>query len=328
MAATGKILVVDDEPHIRRILQFLLEEEGFTVREAAGGREALDALAEFRPDLIVLDVMMPQMDGFAVLKQLRAHFETRQLPVIMLTAKGESHDKVRGLRDGANDYLTKPFNHEELLFRLRNMLEASQAQREANPLTGLPGNRAIQRETLSRAERNESFAVMYVDIDRFKTFNDHYGYQRGDEAITFVAGLIRRCSREYGSADDFVGHVGGDDFVTVTSAEHAEALARAIITAFDAAVSGLHDAVDVSNGYLEVPNRSGEFERAPLISLTVALVVDAQVHFDHPAELSDTLAELKRHGKQQPGSVVVRERRSPRGAHELLGTTSDGEEIS
>jgi GGDEF domain-containing protein len=262
--------------------------------------------------------MMPGMDGFAVLKHIRADFETRQLPVIMLTAKGESADKVRGLRDGANDFLTKPFNHEELLLRLRNMLEASRAQRDANPLTGLPGNRAIERETRDRALSGEVFSIMYVDIDRFKSFNDHYGYQRGDEAISFLAGVLRRCSREHGGHGDFIGHVGGDDFILITSGVRAEKLARSIVAVFDAGVAGLHDAADVERGYLEVESRAGSVEQVPLTTLTVALVVDAQAHFDHPAALSDTLAELKRFGKQQPGSVIVYERRSPRGERELV----------
>jgi PleD family two-component response regulator len=246
----------------------------------------------------------------------------------MLTAKGESADKVRGLGDGANDYLTKPFHHEELLLRLNNMLEASRAQREANPLTGLPGNRAIERETLARAETAKPFAIMYLDIDRFKSFNDHYGYQRGDEAISFLAGVLRRCSRAHGSPTDFIGHVGGDDFVVITATDRAEALARAVVAEFDAGVAGLHDPADVARGFLEVENRAGERESVPLITLTVALIDAAQDHFDHPAELGDTLAELKRYGKQQPGSVVVRERRSPRGAHELLTATPDTEDAS
>ncbi|MFO7654599.1 MAG: response regulator [Candidatus Krumholzibacteriia bacterium] len=326
MAATGKILVVDDEPHIRRILQFLLEEEGFEVATAASGAEAVALAAQERPDLVVLDVMMPQMDGFAVLRRLRSEFETSRVPVIMLTARGDSAAKVRGLREGANDYLAKPFNQEELLLRLRNMLEADRAQREANPLTGLPGNHAIERETLVRARSGQPFAVMYVDIDRFKSFNDHYGYQRGDQAISFLARVLRDCSRAAGGGE-FVGHVGGDDFVVLSGSDGAEDLARSLLRAFDRGVVDLHDEVDLERGYLEVENRAGVREQVPLITVTVALVVDARAHFQHPAELGDTLAELKRFGKLQVGSVVVRERRSPRSAHEVLtGGTSEQDE--
>ena len=117
--------------------------------------------------------MMPKMHGFTVLKKIRDNFETGQIPVIMLTAMAESSDKVRGLRGGANDYLTKPFNHEALLLRLRNMLAANQAQRDANPLTGRAGHRAIGREWHRYVDEGVAFSFMYMDIDRFKGFNDY-----------------------------------------------------------------------------------------------------------------------------------------------------------
>lgn len=321
MAEDAKILVVDDEPHIRRILQFLLEQEGFEVLMAEDGEMALSVLEDQKPDLILLDVMMPKLDGFSVLARLRENFETCRIPVIMLTAKGESSEKVRGLRGGANDYLTKPFNHEELLLRMRNMLEANQAQRDANPLTGLPGNRAIERECQARVEAGTPFSFMYIDVDRFKGFNDYYGYSRGDEAISFVSRILRGSSQAAGLPTDFIGHVGGDDFVVITESSQPEDLAKLIIESFDQGISQLHDPDDFERGYLRVKNRAGVEEEIPLITLTVALVANAQGRFKHMAELSDAVAELKRYGKTQPGSVVVKERRSPSDAPVLMSSS-------
>jgi len=318
MADTSRILVADDEPHIRRILQFLLEQEGFQVHLVADGEEAWKAVTSFQPDLVLLDVMMPRMDGFSVLEIIRAGFETSRLPVILLTAKGEVEDRVRGLRGGANDYVIKPFNQDELLLRVKNLLEATRREREANPLTGLPGNRAIERELNERISGGREFACMYIDIDRFKSFNDQYGYSRGDRAISFLAGVLVGCTQKYGSPRDFVGHVGGDDFVVVTASEHSDDLGRHILDEFNAGVAGLHDSEDVSRGYLEVEGRDGRVKRFPLITLTVALVADAQGRFAHPAELSDTMAELKRYGKTMVDSVIVCERRSAPGQPELV----------
>ncbi|RKZ11894.1 diguanylate cyclase response regulator [bacterium] len=323
MADKARILVADDEPHIRRILQFLLEQEGFEVHLVADGEEAWKAVAGFHPDLVLLDVMMPKMDGYSVLKIIRAGFETSRLPVIMLTAKGEDSDKVRGLQGGANDYVIKPFNHEELILRVRNLLEATQREREANPLTGLPGNRAIEREIQERLSGQRHFACMYVDVDRFKSFNDQYGYSRGDRAISFLAGVLVGCTQKYGKARDFVGHVGGDDFVVVTECENARVLARHIIEEFDSGVSGLHDPQDVERGYLEVESRDGRIRRFPLITLTVALVAEAQGRYEHPAELSDVMAELKRFGKIQIDSAVACERRTASGATEMVLVGAD-----
>ncbi len=328
MTAKARILIADDEPHIRRILQFLLEQEGFEVQMAEDGEEAWKAVASFQPDLVLLDVMMPRMDGFAVLEIIRAGFETARLPVIMLTAKGEEQDKVKGLKGGANDYIIKPFNHDELLLRVSNLLEATRREREANPLTGLPGNRAIEREIQARISSGREFAIMYVDIDRFKSFNDHYGYSMGDRAISFLAGVLVGCTQKYGTGWEFVGHVGGDDFVVATETSIGESLAHRIVEEFDAGKVDLHDPADFKRGFLEVENRNGEIERFPLITLTLALVNDAKGRFDHPAELSDILAELKRFGKTTQESVIVRDRRTRDGEPELIlsGVETSGNE--
>ncbi len=312
------ILVADDEPHIRRILQYLLEQAGYDVVVAADGEDALQEVDRCAPDLVLLDVMMPRLDGFAVLRSIRSSLETARLPVILLTAKGQSDEKVRGLRGGANDYIIKPFDQEELLLRIHNMLEHARAQREANPLTGLPGNLAIAREATLRIASGASFAIMYLDIDRFKSFNDTYGYARGDRAITLLSRVLCDAVRALGVGDAFVGHVGGDDFIVIAPSARAEELACRIVRDFDAGVPALHDVEDASRGFLEIRTRSGTVECVPLITLTVALIVDAHGRFAHPAALSDTLAELKRFGKTMTGSVVVKERRSPADPHELV----------
>ncbi len=314
MGEPAKILIADDEPHIRRILQFLLEQAGYRILTAADGREALEQARTGAPDLVLLDVMMPHLDGFAVLEALREDRELRRLPVIMLTARDESPIRVRGLRGGANDYVAKPFDHQELLARVENMLENFRAQRDASPLTGLPGNLAIERELQERLASGPDFAVMYLDIDRFKSFNDHYGYARGDRAITLLAHVLCEAATARGDAGAFVGHVGGDDFIVVCACESAEALAQEVVRRFDAEVGDLHDADDLARGYLEIYTRTGEAVHAPLITLTIALIVGVRERFAHTAAMSDALAELKRHGKRQEGSVVVQERRTPDGA--------------
>jgi len=324
MIGKAKVLIADDEPHIRRILQFLLQNDGFEVEIAEDGLQAVERIRDFNPDLVLLDVMMPHMDGFAVLEHIRENFETSNIPVIMLTAKGEVSDKVRGLRGGANDYMIKPFDQDELLLRVSNLLASSKREREANPLTGLPGNRAIERETVSRINGGTEFGFMYIDIDRFKSFNDYYGFRRGDDAISYLAEILVQCSREAGSKSDFIGHVGGDDFVLITEPDCAEDLGRRIIEVFDTGVIDLHDADDAKKGFLKVEGRGGEIKRFPLITLTVALVADAKGRFQHPAQLSDTMAELKRYGKTMQSSVLVLERRTADGMSELVVASAAG----
>lgn len=328
MSGKAKVLIADDEPHIRRILQFLLQNEGFEVKMAEDGLQAVETIRDWRPDLVLLDVMMPHMDGFAVLEKIRENFETSNVPVIMLTAKGEVSDKVRGLRVGANDYIIKPFDQDELLLRVSNLLNSSKREREANPLTGLPGNQAIERETVARIAGQAEFGFMYIDIDRFKSFNDFYGFRRGDDAISYLASILVKCSRDHGSENDFIGHVGGDDFVLITEPHCAEELGRKIIEVFDVGVLDLHDAKDAEKGFLQVEGRGGEVKRFPLITLTVALVADAKGRFMHPAQLSDTMAELKRYGKTMKSSVLVLERRTVSGESELVVASGTGDNSS
>jgi diguanylate cyclase (GGDEF)-like protein len=304
------ILVVDDEPHIRKILAFLLEQNGFAVLTAEDGERALEVARRELPDLILLDLMMPKMDGYEVCQHLREDFQTAQIPIVIVTAKGEVREKVRGLKGGANDYLTKPYNHDELVARVRNMLDWSRAQRQANPLTGLPGNQAIESELQRRIMNEEAFAFMYVDIDNFKGYNDYYGYSRGDQAIRFVADVIRQTSQRLGSETDFIGHIGGDDFVVIGSPQIADAVAQGIVDDFDANSQSLYDAEDLERGHLEIRNRFGGSNMVPFCTITLAMVIDLGGTFNHWAKVSDVAAELKKYGKSLKGSVVVKERRS------------------
>ena len=304
-----KILVADDEEHIRRILQFQLEKYGFEVRTAENGEVALEMVHRERPDLLILDLMMPKVDGFEVCRKLRANFQTAQIPIIMLTAKSDLSDKIKGLSDGANDYLIKPYSNEELILRVRNVLEWSEKQKNANPLTGFAGNKAIEKELQRRIENGESFAFLYIDIDNFKAYNDYYGYHKGDEAIVFVADTITEAVESLGGPDDFVGHIGGDDFVVLTSVGRAEFVSRHVIDEFDKGSLFLMDEEDIRRGYLEIRNRLGEIKRVPLMSLTVAIVINENQRLRHFAQVSDIASELKKFGKGMTGSVVVRERR-------------------
>src|SRR4029450_7795862 len=217
-----RILIADDEPHIRQILRFTLERAGYQVFTAADGEEALVRANEIKPSLVLLDVMMPKIDGYEVCRKMRQDFSLNQIPVIMLSARGDQRDRVPGLEGGANDYLVKPYSNEELLLRVKNVLEWNIRQKEANPLTGLPGNTAIEREMIARISQKVPYAFLYVDIDNFKGFNDYYGYQKGDDIIEFMADVLRRTVVKLGANEDFVGHIGGDDFVMVVAPSRAE----------------------------------------------------------------------------------------------------------
>ena len=304
-----RILVAEDEPHLREVLRFQLESAGFEVIEACDGEQAVAKANDFIPDIALLDVMMPNVDGYEACRRLRASFVTRHIPIIMLTAKTAVSDKIHGLEGGANDYMTKPWQARELVARISRALEWSRQQRSASPLTGLPGNLSINEEINRRLGLDEPFAMLQIDIDSFKAFNDQYGYARGDQAIQRLAQIVAEASQRHGGVDNFLGHIGGDDFVILTAADHAEELGEEIIAEFNRTVGNLYDKFDRERGYVEVRNRLHNLERFPLMSLTIAMVSTERMPVSHLAQLIDIAQELKAHGKGIPGNVLVGERR-------------------
>jgi len=322
---TARILVVEDEPFIRQILKVQLETSGYTVATAENGVQALEEIKNNRPDLVLLDLMMPDMDGHEVCKRLKNCYETSNIPVIILTAKSDLGEKVRTLEHGANDYLTKPYEQDELLARVRNLLRWSQTQREANPLTGFPGNVSIEHEANRRLFRRDVFAFMYIDLDYFKPFNDHYGYKRGDDVIRLISKVISDSVRRLGNANDFIGHIGGDDFVVMTSPDRADDIADDIVREFDAGSKELYDPVDLERGYIEIESRNGAMDKFGFVSVTIAIVTNVRQEITHFARLSDLVSELKRYGKSVKGSIVVTERRTDQtGAHAGKAEASGG----
>lgn len=303
------IVIADDDSDLRDILRSVLETGGFSITEAADGTSALEIIRKNPPDLVILDFMMPGLTGPEICAQLKQDTVLRHVPIIMLTGKSEVQDKVHGINAGADDYLIKPFEPQELLARVRMVLRRMMIDLEANPLTKLPGNISIQRELERRIASGEPLAVCYIDLDRFKAFNDHYGFKRGDDVIKQTATALLEASRSSGSGSDFVGHIGGDDFLMMTTIKHAEPLCESIIKNFDAMAAKLYDEEDLSRGYLLHKDRKGQEFRVPLLSVSIALVTNEWHPLTHPGQVAKIGAELKAYAKQFDRSIYVKERR-------------------
>jgi diguanylate cyclase (GGDEF)-like protein len=256
--------------------------------------------------------MMPNMDGFELTRNLRQDSKTSTVSVIMLTARGLSADKLEGFSVGADDYIVKPFDTPELLARIRGVLRRSREMRAQSPLTGLPGNVRIENEIDLRVRAGGSFAILYADIDNFKSYNDHYGFMRGDHVIQWTARLIQDVTLETAGTEAFVGHVGGDDFVVVCLAEEAEDLAKRIIARFDAEASEMYDAEDRERGSIEVPNRMGEVQTFPIVTVSIGIATTARRTFSHFAEAVAIASEMKSYTKGTQGSSWAVDRRTAR----------------
>ena len=307
--ATTTILIVDDDPDLRDILRSTLEPAGFTVDEADNGEKALERVRIQPPDLVILDYMMPGLSGPQVCERLRQDLLLQHLPIIMLTGKSELHDKVYGIDAGADDYQIKPFEPKELLARVRMVLRRTTNDLDANPLTKLPGNISIQKELERRIASQQPFAVCYIDLNQFKAFNDHYGFKRGDEVIQRVATLLLQVSKREGAARDFIGHIGGDDFIAMTTTDRAEPLCAAIVREFDALAPRFYDEADRARGYLLHTDRKGQSIKLSILSVAIALVSTEGQPITHPGQVASRVAELKAYAKQFDRSLYVKERR-------------------
>ena len=193
---------------------------------------------------------------------------------------------------------------------MRKIQMSQQLCLDASPLTRLPGNIAIEQVLKGKMLNDEKFALCYIDLDDFKAYNDKYGYARGSELIKLTGEVIHRAKDEHGHADDFVGHIGGDDFVLITSPENVEPVCQAIIAAFDAAVPGHYAAEDQARGYIEGTDRYGVTRRFPLMSISIAVVSDARRNFGSPLEIAQVASEIKDYVKTLPGSNYLIDRRS------------------
>ena len=236
-----RILVVDDHEDNVELLRARLEARGYEVEAAMDGQEALDKVHASPPDLILLDVMMPRIDGIEVTRQLKGDSSLPFIPIIMQTALETTEDKVEGLDAGADDYITKPINFAELEARVKSLLRIKALQEEltraneallkasqTDGLTGLDNRRHIEErltEMFSHAARlNEPLACVMCDVDHFKSVNDTYGHQAGDAVLQQVAEVLRSSAREI----DRVGRYGGEEFIVLLpSANLADATAFA-----------------------------------------------------------------------------------------------------
>ncbi len=304
-----KVLAVDDDPDILDLLEVSLEDE-FEVIKAATGKDALSNIAKEKPDVIILDYMLPDTTGIEICRQIRNNPLYLHLPILMLTGKGEVEDKVTGLGAGADDYMVKPFSPPELIARIHMLIRRSTISLDANPLTRLPGNVSITNELTKRIKNKEKFAVLYIDLDNFKALNDYYGFERGDEVIKETSRIIIRSVQKNGTVNDFIGHIGGDDFVIVTNIDKAEEIAKEIINDFDKIAPQFYDEKDRLKGYIETEDRSGFQRQFPFVTISIGIITNLYKEFSHIAEISSIGVELKEAAKRIPRSNYVIDRRA------------------
>ena len=305
-----KVLVVDDERNILDIIRFNLEVEGYDVVTCMDGEDALRMVQEVQPDLILCDIMMPVVDGLDVCRRLKADGRTNQVPVVMLSARTQTHDKIASIEAGADDFITKPFDFSDLVARIKINLIRAKQKRDVSPLTGLPGSISIEAETKNRIVKGRLFATLYVDIDNFKPFNDIYGFPTGDKAVRMLTSIIDEAVKRLGNVDDFLGHGGGDDFVIITSPEKASTIAEDIIGRFDEEIVSLYKEDDLKRGYSILVDRLNRDNYIPIMTLSIGIASNYQRKISTHWEVGEIAKETLNYAKSIPGSTYFIDRRT------------------
>lgn len=304
----ARILIADDLPDLLQALKETLEREGFVVTAVDNGQSALEAIRAEPPDIAVLDLKMPRMNGFEVCRALREDPLLENLPVVILSASGSRESKIEGLDLGADDFITKPVDVRELLARIRMILKRTRQGLDANPLTRLPGNLSIESRIDRALADKRPLAVLYVDLNQFKAYNDAYGYDEGDRVLKGLARVLVDQVRRGGPAD-FIGHIGGDDFIALSTPDRMEDAASRICAAFDEAAPSFYSEEDRARGTIRSKDRLGTEREFPLLSVAIGICHNRERELKNFAQVAALGAELKKAAKSKAGSAYVVDRR-------------------
>lgn len=303
------ILAIDDDAQILELLVELLRPLGYDVICSRAADEGIDLARVHKPSAILLDLIMSGTDGFEAARRLAADVSLKHIPIIAMTGHETAKARLRDIVHQIDDYILKPFDPVDLETRLALSLRRSRTIGGANPLTRLPGNVAIQEEIIERIQAQKSFALLHIDLDEFKAFNDHYGFMRGDEVIKLLARCARDAIAAHASAGGFLGHIGGDDMAAVVDPDAAVPVAEHVLDRWDDLIPNLYEPEDVAKGYIEVVDRRGECQRYPLASVSIGIATTATRPLRTHWEASEVAAEMKHVAKSRSGSSIAIDRR-------------------
>lgn len=302
------IYVIDDKKELSATLERLYE--GVTEYRFTNVRaEELELALRNIPALIIIDEDNTNVDIIDICKTIRNDDDNSITPVAVVSSNIDKEHRVEVLKTSVQYYIKKPIDEQYLFYTVKNIIDLLYTNRKVSPLTGLPGNVQIQAEMKKRLLNQEIFAILYVDLDNFKAYNDVYGFSNGDEIIKFTAKVISKYAHNVENSDNFVGHIGGDDFVAIVNKTDYDKICQEIIIEFDTGVEKFYTKQDIARGYVEIENRKGVLEQFPMTTISVAVVeVDPSV-FKSPLEIGEVGAQVKHRAKSIMGSAYVINRR-------------------
>jgi diguanylate cyclase (GGDEF)-like protein len=306
-----KVLIITNDKNLREVLSFCFDGWGYDVffKESMDGD--ITPIKKMSPDIIIIDIHSAGKANLEICRLLKDDFITAPIPVITLINKRQLKTELLNLKQGVDDYLIKPPDPLDLRVRVEMAMRRCQYNFYASPLTGLPSGRTIEENIKDRLKKGEGFSFAYLDIDGFKYFNDVYGYLKGDRAIMQTAYILYTAVKRFGNKDDFMGHIGGDDFVFITTPDRYRAICKNITELFDRIMPFHYQDKDREQGYIVAKDRTNKIKNIPLMSISIAVVTrDAASQFRNTIEINEKVAEVKRYLKTFSGSKFMEDRRN------------------
>jgi diguanylate cyclase (GGDEF)-like protein len=289
----SRLLIVEDDVDIGNMLKIYFGGMEYDVDVAVRGSDALEKTKQVLPHLIVLDIMLPDIDGYEVCRNLRTNMRTSHIPVIFLTQKDERSDKLQGLELGADDYITKPFDIEELKLRVQGAIKRSQQQSLTDPRSGLPSSRLIE-DQLRRIIREKGWSLLDLKVNHYESFKDVYGFVAGDDVVRFTAMLLNEVVDEVGNPSDFIGHPGGDNFIIITTDDKAATIKNRIKERFNNEVQAHYNFMDRQQGFIQAPASDGTTAKVPFMTMSIGVVSPSSQSFADIREITELAAEARR----------------------------------
>lgn len=303
-----EIYIIDDNSELTKTLKSLFEhDKEYKFKNVP--TENIDVALKSIPSLIIISEDGIDKDILELCNQIREDEDNNITPIVVIGKSRDKEHRISILKASVQYYIVKPVDNDYLYYTIKNIVRLMYMNRRVSPLTGLPGNVQIQTEMKKRLSRKEEFAIFYLDLDNFKSYNDLYGFTKGDEIIKFTARTILRNMHAVEIEDSFVGHIGGDDFIAITSCTNYEEICKNIIKEFDEKVLEYFTKEDASRGYVEVANRRGIIEQFPLTSISIGVVIAEKGKFRNVLEIGEVAAQVKHMAKATIGSTYVIDRR-------------------
>lgn len=301
----SKILLVDDDVDLADLIKTKLSAEGHTVHVINTGEGAFELAKQVKPDIAILDIMLPGITGYQICRRLRKDPELYRLAILILTALGEEPEVLHGLEQGADDYLAKPFKLDRLMDKIASLSALLQAIESRNRTTNLPGTDAIKREINHRLARGTAIAAIYIDMVGFKGYCAARGQEGQRVALEFMSRMLVNLTRQMGIYECFIAHMGGEHFVVLVNLEDYERLCSTLVAQFGQRVAELYTKQELDQGYLVALDRRGQEVRCPLMCLSIGVSHTQYRQFKSAKKMFEVLAQVRQMAQPHHNQSVV-----------------------